>query len=170
MFNLLKRAINQKMVNYKAVSTQSPQLASLSELPINSFITAYSADKRMDLTTNTHLASFQLKNRLRRNQEWLDSLEVTTRAEVIDFRFSVEKLAEEMTLSRSQLFRKVKDLLGISPSQFIRGIRLEKAKELLESGAIASVKATAFEVGLKDVVHFSRLFKEKFGFSPSEYI
>jgi len=155
MFNITSKANNQLIE--RLAGNQSIHSTDYQE------ITTFSGGPCQETTYLT-------KNRYMRDQEWLTEMKIITRAQVVDFRFSVEVLASEMALSRSQLFRKVKDLLGISPNQFIRDIRLEVAKELFENGQVASIKATAYEVGLKDAANFSRMFKEKFGFLPSEYI
>ncbi|MDG1297708.1 MAG: ATP-binding protein [Saprospiraceae bacterium] len=81
--------------------------------------------------------------------------------------FNLNELCAQLHMSRSQLFRKMKALIQISPSQFIRNYRLEKAKILLESGTLI-VSEVAFDVGFKDAAHFSRLFSERFGVSPSK--
>ena len=63
--------------------------------------------------------------------------------------------------------RKIKKFTGLTPNKYIRTIRLQQAKTLLEHGM--SVKKTAYEVGFLKVGYFSKLFKEEFGKLPSEY-
>ncbi|WP_162339645.1 hybrid sensor histidine kinase/response regulator transcription factor [Cyclobacterium salsum] len=81
--------------------------------------------------------------------------------------FSVDHLADAISLSRSQVHRKIKAITGYSTSIYIRMIRLEKAKELLtvENLTIAEV---AYRVGFKSPVYFSQIFRKTFGESPSE--
>jgi signal transduction histidine kinase/DNA-binding response OmpR family regulator len=81
---------------------------------------------------------------------------------------SVEMLADEMNLSREQCYRKIMALTGMSPSTFIRKLRLQKAAHLLASqwGPISQV---AYEVGFGNLSYFSRAFKEEYGKLPSEY-
>jgi AraC-like DNA-binding protein len=69
-------------------------------------------------------------------------------------------------MSRSQLFRKMKALTDIAPSDLIRTHRLNKAKTLLESGA-TNVTEAAWQVGFKDPSYFSKLYQEEFGVAPS---
>lgn len=80
--------------------------------------------------------------------------------------FALPQLCRELNMSRSQLFRKMKALVDISPSDFIRSHRLEKARQLLETEDI-TVSEVAWQVGYKDVSHFSKSFQEMFGFLPS---
>ncbi|PLW94300.1 MAG: hypothetical protein C0591_13085 [Marinilabiliales bacterium] len=84
-----------------------------------------------------------------------------------DENFALSQLCEKIGMSRSQLFRKMKALINTSPSDFLRSFRLEKAKSLLETTDL-NVSEVTFQVGYKDVAHFSRSYQEKFGFLPSE--
>ena len=67
--------------------------------------------------------------------------------------------------SRSQLFRKMQAVSDTSPSDFIRSYRLNKAKTLLESTGLG-VSQVAWQIGCKDVAHFSESYLEIFGISP----
>lgn len=82
--------------------------------------------------------------------------------------FGAINLSRSMGISRSQLCRKLKPLVRRSPATYIRYSRLTKAKELLErtNSAIGDI---AFEVGYSDQSHFTRAFKNQFGYHPSFY-
>ena len=80
--------------------------------------------------------------------------------------FGLPQLCQKIRMSRSQLYRKWKALTGASPSDFIRSYRLNKARDLLETSGL-NVSEVAWEVGYKDVAHFSRSYQEAFGFPPS---
>jgi AraC-like DNA-binding protein len=82
--------------------------------------------------------------------------------------FGVELLAEEMNLSRTQLFRKFKALVNTSPSEFINDIRLHKAADLIraKTDALAQI---SYSVGYNEQSYFAKRFRKKFGMSPSEY-
>ncbi|MCO6480754.1 MAG: helix-turn-helix domain-containing protein [Phaeodactylibacter sp.] len=80
--------------------------------------------------------------------------------------FGLPQLCQKIRMSRSQLYRKLKALTGASPSDFIRSYRLNKARDLLETSGL-NVSEVAWEVGYKDVAHFSRSYQEAFGFPPS---
>ena len=79
--------------------------------------------------------------------------------------FSNLQLAKRMHLSESQLFRKIKALTGRSTAVYIRSIRLQKAKELLESSRF-TVSEVAFQVGFNSPSYFSRVFSKEFGIPP----
>jgi CheY-like chemotaxis protein len=80
--------------------------------------------------------------------------------------FGLPQLCQKVGMSRSQLFRKMKALTDIAPSDLIRLHRLNKAKSLLESGA-ANVAEAAWQTGFKDPSYFSKLYQEEFGEAPS---
>jgi AraC-like DNA-binding protein len=83
--------------------------------------------------------------------------------------FSVEKMAKEVGMSRTNMHRKIKAITGFPPSELIRSIRLRKAAILLLSKA-DSVSQISFTVGFDDHSYFSKSFKKQFGVSPSEYL
>lgn len=76
-------------------------------------------------------------------------------------------LAEQLLVSRVQLFRKIKALTGKSPSQFIRSYRLGKARQMLRT-THDTVAEVAYKTGFSDPGYFSKTFKKEFGVSPSE--
>ena len=84
-----------------------------------------------------------------------------------DDQFGVEHLAREVGFSVSQLERKLTAITGQHPNEFIRAIRLERARQLLERRA-GTVSEVAFEVGFNSLSHFARSYRRKFGFSPSD--
>lgn len=79
--------------------------------------------------------------------------------------FSVNELAEVVHLSRSHVHRKIKALTGMSTAIYIRKVRLQKSKELLQTTDLA-ISEIAYQVGFKSPVYFSQVFKETFGESP----
>lgn len=85
-----------------------------------------------------------------------------------DPNLNVETLCANVGLSRAHLNRKMKELFGLSPSEFIRNMRLRKACELLKQGDI-DISQIAYSVGFTSQPHFSTAFKRFTGFTPSEY-
>lgn len=85
-----------------------------------------------------------------------------------DEQFGVEKLADEMNMSVSQLNRKLNALVDQPPGQLIRSFRLQRAADLLKQNA-GTVAEICYRVGFNDQAYFSRAFKKQFGTSPSEY-
>ena len=72
-----------------------------------------------------------------------------------------------MFFSRSQLYRKIKTLTGVSVNEFIRNVRLEKAKQLIELGS-DNINEVSYKVGFSTPSYFTKCFKLKFGHLPTE--
>lgn len=83
-----------------------------------------------------------------------------------DSDFSVERLGEEIGLSRVQLYRKVKALTGQTLVELLRKARLTKARQLLEKTE-KSVSEIAYEVGFTSPSYFNKCFKDEFDINPS---
>lgn len=80
--------------------------------------------------------------------------------------FGASDLANKLFLSESQIYRKLKAITDKSTAIFIRSIRLQKAKELIET-TDKTISEIAYDTGFNDPSWFSRAFKEEFGFPPS---
>jgi transcriptional regulator GlxA family with amidase domain len=81
---------------------------------------------------------------------------------------SLEDLAMSVNLSASRLRHLFSAEIGISPTQYLKSIRIQKAKELLETSFL-SVKQIMALVGVGDRNHFTSDFKKAYGASPTEY-
>ncbi len=81
--------------------------------------------------------------------------------------FNPQILSDQLHMSLRQLQRKTRALTGQTPSDFIRTIRLQRARQLLEQHA-GTVSEIAFRVGFNDLSYFSRCFRKEFGILPSE--
>ena len=80
---------------------------------------------------------------------------------------NVEIMASHFLLSRSQFYRKIKAKTGVSPNEFIRKIRLEKAKKMLETNDL-NVNEVIYEVGFSSSSYFAKCFKKEFGYLPMQ--
>ncbi|WP_136468979.1 helix-turn-helix domain-containing protein [Flagellimonas onchidii] len=88
-----------------------------------------------------------------------------------DHNFKVSALASAMSLSRAQLYRKMKMLTNMSPSQYLLYFRLHVARELLETkGNGFNVSEAGYKVGFISKSHFTRSFQKQFGFIPSKVV
>ena len=83
-------------------------------------------------------------------------------------KISLDRIADNMYLSPFYISRIFKSEVGDTPIRYLINIRLEKAMELLESGFSGSIQEVAARVGYDDVYHFSRLFKKRYGYPPSQ--
>jgi DNA-binding response OmpR family regulator len=101
---------------------------------------------------------------------WLEKLETVVLAQLSNADLTAEALADELAASRSTLFREVKRLTGLTPTQYITEARFQRARQLLERREVSSVKQLAAMVGFRQVKHFSASYKNQFGKSPSDYL
>ncbi|QJW90215.1 response regulator [Spirosoma taeanense] len=100
---------------------------------------------------------------------WLEKLETATFAQLSNANLTAERLADDIAVSRSTLFREVKRLTGLTPTQYITEARFQRARQLLEDREVSSVKQLAQLVGFRQANHFSTSYKKQFGKSPSDY-
>jgi signal transduction histidine kinase/ligand-binding sensor domain-containing protein/DNA-binding response OmpR family regulator len=80
---------------------------------------------------------------------------------------SVEVLADKVFLSRSQLYRKIKTLTGVSVNEFIRNVRLERAQQLIELGN-NNINEISYKVGFASPSYFTKCYKSKYGKLPTQ--
>jgi len=83
--------------------------------------------------------------------------------------FGILPLASALAMSKSALFKRIKDITGTSPVDFIRSLRLRKAETLLREGKL-NISEVAFQVGMNDLKYFREQFKKRNNVSPSEYV
>lgn len=83
-------------------------------------------------------------------------------------KISLDQIAENMYLSPFYISRIFKSETGDTPIRYLIDIRLEHAKEILESGNYTSIQEVAAQVGYDDAYHFSKLFKKKYDVPPSK--
>lgn len=102
---------------------------------------------------------------LKSNNDFIEKLGKVVEDNLSDEKFGVRELAKEVRLSRTQLHRRLKSINNQSVSQFIRHIRLNKAKELLQEG-YGTVSEIAYKVGFGSPSYFIKCFHGYFGYSP----
>ena len=80
----------------------------------------------------------------------------------------VDDLVQELAVSRSVFFKKLKTLTGLAPIEFIKEMRMNRAVQLIGVGEY-SMTQIAYMVGINDPRYFSKCFKQKMGMTPTEY-
>ncbi|MDR0940034.1 MAG: helix-turn-helix domain-containing protein [Mediterranea sp.] len=101
------------------------------------------------------------------DREFLDQVIDTIHQNIGNPELSIAELGRRMGMSRTAIFNKIKNLTGQTPNEFVRIVRLNKARELLLTRQYL-VGEAAREVGFVDSKYFSTVFKKQFGISPSE--
>ena len=118
---------------------------------------------RMELLSET--PKFEVQSA---DEKFLVKVKETIQNRLADEQLGVESLAQDIGLSRVQLYRKITALTGISVNEMIRSFRLQKAAQLLEQDW-GSISQITYEVGFSNPSYFSKCFKDHFGVMPSEY-
>jgi AraC-like DNA-binding protein len=88
---------------------------------------------------------------------------------LMDPNFDVKTIADEMGMSYSSLFKRIKAISGQSVNSFVRFVRLRKAAELMIQ-TNCNVNEAAFKTGFNDIKYFREHFVKQFGIKPSEFI
>ncbi len=86
-----------------------------------------------------------------------------------DSEYNVERLSETLGLSRGHLHRKIKELTGTTPVDFLRNYRLNKATQLLKQKKY-TISEVAYQTGFTSPAYFSKCFKAVYEITPTEYL
>ena len=89
-------------------------------------------------------------------------------AHIGDEEYNADMLAHDVAMSRTSLYKKLHTMLGITPTDFIRNVRLKRAVQLLSDTSL-TISEIAVRVGFATPRNFSTQFKKMFGVLPSEY-
>ena len=89
--------------------------------------------------------------------------------QMTDTDFSVEKLGQQLGMSRSFLYKKLMAVTGLGPAEFIRTIRIKRGMALLEHSQM-QITEIAYAVGFNSLKSFTMNFKAEYGMTPSEYL
>ncbi len=100
---------------------------------------------------------------------FLERLQEVVEAHMEEETFQVKELCRKIGIGERQLYRKLQALLGCTPAAYIRQIRLDRARQLLEKGA-GTVSEITFMVGYGNTSAFARAFREAFGKAPSQLL
>lgn len=84
-------------------------------------------------------------------------------------RMSVEELARNFNMSRTAFYNKIKETTGLSPSDFIKQIRIRQALKIIDNEDI-SITEVAYRTGFSDPKYFAKCFKSEMGMTPTQYI
>jgi len=97
------------------------------------------------------------------DQVWLGEFETLVRKLTGKIDINIRRLSDELAVSERQLFRRIKSMMGVTPNQYVRAIRLRMAMEAIESGKCRTISEVAHIAGFDTPTYFSKLFKEVYG-------
>ncbi|MEP5340202.1 MAG: two-component regulator propeller domain-containing protein [Algibacter sp.] len=143
-----------KPFDLRLLKLRLSQLITSRQLIFNKYFSVIS-----DMPENTKTTSL--------DKEFIDKALNFINANMGDPELSVESLASEMSLSRSQFYRKIKALTNQTANEFLRNIRLQKAKQILEMGN-TNISDVCYKIGFSSPSYFTKCFKGYFGLLPTE--
>jgi len=108
-----------------------------------------------------------LHNNKHIDESFLEKAIITLETKISDGNLSYDQFASEMNVSKASLYRKIKSIAGLAPSEFIRSFRIKRSAQLLAKHR--NITDVAFAVGFNDSKYFSRCFKSEFGITPTQY-
>ncbi|NLO71323.1 MAG: response regulator [Porphyromonadaceae bacterium] len=109
------------------------------------------------------------ENLIKQDVEFLESIHQFIEENIDNSVLNIEAIAENLNLSRSAFFKKLKSLTGLAPIDLLKEIRLNKAVELMKNHDL-TITEIAYSVGFKDLGYFGKCFKKKYKLSPRDYM
>ncbi|MCC8095779.1 MAG: response regulator [Tannerellaceae bacterium] len=111
----------------------------------------------------------EMQVRTNPDQHFLKEAIALIEINITNINFDVKEFAAGLKISGSMLYRKLKVLIDMSPAEFIKHVRMQKARELLLENKF-NISEIAYQVGFSDAKYFSSCFKKAFGMAPTDYI
>lgn len=112
----------------------------------------------------------QVSSHFEEDKLWLKHVDHCVKRNLSNNRYTIQQLAAEVPISERQFRRRVKHLLGMSPSQYLMINRLQYAHQLLSKKKYKTIKQVVHAVGLRDVGAFRYNFQQLFGIAPKKYL
>jgi len=103
------------------------------------------------------------------DKEFMDKVNRIIEDNLDSEQINVAFIAEQMNMSHSTLYRKIKALTSLSVNDIIKKLKLQKAEQLLLSGK-HSISEISYMIGFSTPTYFRQCFKDEFGQSPTEYL
>ena len=124
--------------------------------------------KQEEFRTDIEDINFNLLDATDIDKEFLKKVIEVIQENLSSSTFDVIQLADALAMSKSSLYRKTKAIIGLSPVEFIRNVRLKQGVKMLKNKSI-SVSEVAYTCGFSNPKYFSTCFKEEFGVTPKEF-
>jgi signal transduction histidine kinase/DNA-binding response OmpR family regulator len=105
----------------------------------------------------------------RLDKRFLDRTASVIMDNILSREFGVEELSKEIGISRVHLYRKIKQVTGLSVSEYIRAVKLNKSKELMNKGGL-TISEVAYASGFTSPSYFTKCFKNQYDMAPSDYM
>ena len=129
---------------------------------------------RKKLQEKFNRISYQVQGIKKENFKSIDEIFMMKVGEVIEKHISEEEFnmgefSEELNMSRMQVYRKLKALTGKSANRYVRSVKLERAKNMIEAKEL-NISEIAYSLGFGSPAYFTKCFKDEFGYPPRETV
>lgn len=128
-----------------------------------------SRDNMRQAYANSPFAQLDTDNASKTDREFMERMEKVMEEHISDSDFDVNRLAEEMYMSRTNLNRKIKGIYNLTPNNFIKVERLKRAAQLLKTGS-CQINEVSYMVGFSSPSYFSQCFTKQFGLLPKDFV
>lgn len=102
------------------------------------------------------------------DETMMNTLMAFVEQRISDENLKVEEMAEAVGMGRTVFYEKIKELMGVSPSDFLREVRMQRAAQLLAKSRL-NISEVAYAIGFTDPKYFAKCFKKQTGLTPTEY-
>lgn len=103
------------------------------------------------------------------DEDFIDKINKLAMENIDDPEFDYSQFSDKMGMSKSTLYRKIKEMTSFTPIEFVKNIRLKYSRQLLKN-KMANISDVAYAVGFTDPKYFSKCFKKEYGMTPNEYV
>ena len=146
----------------EAIPSDVPAEAPAAEAPV---VETYSAQENELGATSEAVADVELS---KEDERFCRKLERIVSTRLRNPNLNIDIIAAQFGIGRTNFYRKVRELMGMSPNDYLRKCRMERAAEMLRSTELP-ISDVCAQVGIPDAQYFSRVFKTYFGVTPSAY-
>ncbi|WP_316771483.1 helix-turn-helix domain-containing protein [Pedobacter frigiditerrae] len=164
-----------KDITYRKHLEEYDRISSILGMIENDHQKRFKTPQKRELSS--HLISSAIDHQKTANEEpsqsdqfWLNSFEMLVRKNASKANLNLNFISDGLAISQRQLFRRVDQILGITPNKLVRVIRLQLAWEAIASGKYRTIKEISNIAGYNSRSHFSRLFKEVYGIHVTELL
>jgi AraC-like DNA-binding protein len=102
------------------------------------------------------------------DEEMMNRLMAVIEKRISDENLKIDEIAEAVGLGRTVFYEKIRELVGVSPSDFLKQVRMQRACQLLAKSRL-SIAEVAYAIGFTDPKYFAKCFKKDTGMTPTEY-
>ncbi len=125
--------------------------------------------KQKDRYLNDYYAEAKGLVNSSKDKEFMDKLTQIIESQLVNPELDVEFLCNEIYMSKTKLYQKIKSITGQSIAEFVRTFRLKKAIQIMTHEDVLLTEVT-YRVGFADASYFSRVFKKEYGKTPTQFL